>query len=161
MKTTKIKISLSQDGLLPQETMEVATMQLPVFQKGLLKSLGFEKVSANTYVGVLPVFFHLIGKNQEIEFELGVAIPETRKKTVELFQEIVVARMDTGKVVEKSNKSIGRSAPISKKTKTENSKSSVTSSKKKQSPKDKKTPKAKAATNVKKPAKTKVKGKKQ
>lgn len=80
---------------------------------------------------------------------------------MELFQEIVVARMDTEKVVEKSNKSIGRSAPISKKTKTENSKSSVTSSKKKQSPKDKKTPKAKAATNVKKPAKTKVKGKKQ
>ena len=42
MKATKIKVSVSQDGLLPQETAEIATVDFPVFQKKLLKALGFE-----------------------------------------------------------------------------------------------------------------------
>lgn len=86
MKPTKIKISISQDGLLPQKTLDIATLNFPTFQKGFLKSLGFERVDANTYVGVLPISFHLLGKDQEIELELGIAQSEMRKKVMKLFQ---------------------------------------------------------------------------
>ncbi|MGI9553908.1 MAG: hypothetical protein ACR2NC_03200, partial [Thermodesulfobacteriota bacterium] len=84
MKPTKIKVSVSQDGLLPQETAELAVMEYPVFQKKLLKALGFERVDASTFVGVLPVFVHLKEKHQEIEIELGVNLPEMRKKILEV-----------------------------------------------------------------------------
>lgn len=84
MKATKIKVSVSQDGLLPQETAEIATVDFPVFQKKLLKALGFERVDSETFVGVLPVFIHLLDKQQEIEVELGVGLPEMRKKVLEI-----------------------------------------------------------------------------
>jgi len=84
MKPTKIKVSVSQDGLLPEETAELATVDFPVFQKKLLKALGFERVDSETFVGVLPVFIHLSGKHQEIEVELGVGLPEMRKKVMEI-----------------------------------------------------------------------------
>jgi len=84
MKATKIKVSVSQDGLLPQETAEIATVDFPVFQKKLLKALGFERVDSETFVGVLPVFVHLTDKQQEIEMELGVGLPEMRKKVLEI-----------------------------------------------------------------------------
>jgi len=84
MKATKIKVSVSQDGLLPQETAEIATVDFPVFQKKLLKALGFERVDSETFVGVLPVFIHLLDKHQEIEVELGVGLPEMRKKVLEI-----------------------------------------------------------------------------
>ncbi len=84
MKATKIKVSVSQDGLLPQETAEIATVDFPVFQKKLLKALGFERVDSETFVGVLPVFVHLLDKQQEIEVELGVGLPEMRKKVLEI-----------------------------------------------------------------------------
>ena len=84
MKATKIKVSVSQDGLLPQETAEIATVDFPVFQKKLLKALGFERVDSETFVGVLPVFVHLSDKHQEIEVELGVGLPEMRKKVLEI-----------------------------------------------------------------------------
>ena len=84
MKATKIKVSVSQDGLLPQETAEIATVDFPVFQKKLLKALGFERVDSETFVGVLPVFVHLSDKQQEIEVELGVGLPEMRKKVLEI-----------------------------------------------------------------------------
>lgn len=84
MKATKIKVSVSQDGLLPQETAEIATVDFPVFQKKLLKALGFERVDSETFVGVLPVFVHLTDKQQEIEVELGVGLPEMRKKVLEI-----------------------------------------------------------------------------
>lgn len=86
MKPTKIKISVSQDGLLPQKTLDLATLEFPVFQKRLLKALGFERVDSNTFVGVLPVFFHLSDKRQAIELELGVSLPEVRKKLLEILQ---------------------------------------------------------------------------
>ena len=54
MKPTKIKVSVSQDGLLPEETAELASVDFPVFQKKLLKALGFERVDSETFVGVLP-----------------------------------------------------------------------------------------------------------
>ena len=84
MKPTKIKVSVSQDGLLPQETAEIATVDFPVFQKKLLKALGFERVDSETFVGVLPVFVHLADKHQEIEVELGVGLSEMRKKVLEI-----------------------------------------------------------------------------
>jgi len=84
MKPTKIKVSVSQDGLLPEETAEIATVDFPVFQKKLLKALGFERVDSETFVGVLPVFIHLSDKHQEIEVELGVGLPEMRKKVMEI-----------------------------------------------------------------------------
>lgn len=84
MKSTKLKISVSQDGLLPQETADVAVLQFPVLPKKLLKALGFERVDSTTFVGVLPVFVNLGEKEQEIEIELGVTLPEMRKKVIEI-----------------------------------------------------------------------------
>ena len=84
MKSTLLKISVSQDGLLPQETAEIATLEFPTLPKKLLKALGFERVDSKTYVGILPVFINLGEKEQEIEIELGVALPEMRKKIIEI-----------------------------------------------------------------------------
>ncbi len=84
MKSTRLKISISQDGLLPEETTEVATLAFPILPKKLLKALGFERVDMSTYVGVLPVFVNLGDKEQEIEIELGVTLPEMRKKVIEI-----------------------------------------------------------------------------
>ncbi len=84
MKSTRLKISVSQDGLLPQETAEIATLDFPTLPKKLLKALGFERVDSKTYVGVLPVFINLGEKDQEIEIELGVTLPEMRKKIIEI-----------------------------------------------------------------------------
>lgn len=86
MKPTRLKISISQDGLLPQETADVTTIEFPSIPKKLLKALGFERVDSNTFVGVLPVFVNLLEKDQEIEFELGVNLPEMRKKALEIIQ---------------------------------------------------------------------------
>ncbi|MCI0453509.1 MAG: hypothetical protein L0Y68_00760 [Candidatus Dadabacteria bacterium] len=84
MKSTRLKISVSQDGLLPEETAEVATIQFPILPKKLLKALGFERVDTRTYVGVLPVFVNIGQREQEIVVELGVTIPEMRKKVIEV-----------------------------------------------------------------------------
>ena len=84
MKSTRLKISVSQDGLLPQETAEIATLEFPTLPKKLLKALGFERVDSKTYVGVLPVFINLGDKDQEIEIELGVTLPEMRKKIIDI-----------------------------------------------------------------------------
>jgi hypothetical protein len=84
MKSTRLKISVSQDGLLPQETADIATLEFPVLPKKLLKALGFERVDATTFVGVLPVFINLGEKEQEIEIELGVTLPEMRKQVIEI-----------------------------------------------------------------------------
>jgi 3-polyprenyl-4-hydroxybenzoate decarboxylase len=86
MKPTKLKISISQDGLLPQETADITTLEFPSIPKKLLKALGFERVDSNTFVGVLPVFVNLLEKDQEIEFELGVNQPEMRKRALEIIQ---------------------------------------------------------------------------
>lgn len=87
MKSTRIKISVSQDGLLPQESVNVATIEFPLLPKKLLKALGFERVDNTTFVGVMPVFVNLGEKEQEIEIELGVSMPEMRNKILELFEQ--------------------------------------------------------------------------
>ncbi len=86
MKDTLLRISVSQDGLLPEESADVAKIPLPVLPKKLIKALGFERVDANTFVGVVPVFIKLGSKEQEIEIELGVDVPEMRKKIIELIK---------------------------------------------------------------------------
>lgn len=90
MKSTRIKISVSQDGLLPQESVDVATIEFPFIPKKLLRALGFERVDNSTFVGVMPVFLNLDDNEQEIEIELGVSMPEMRKKILELFQPIQI-----------------------------------------------------------------------
>ena len=86
LKETKLKISITQDGMLPEETTEILKFQFPALQKKLLTALGFERVDANTFVGVLPVFINLGPKNQEVELELGVSVPELRKQVVEIIK---------------------------------------------------------------------------
>lgn len=153
MKTTKIKISISQDGLLPQKTMDIAALQFPTFQKGLLKSLGFERVDATTYVGVLPLSFRLLGKQQEIELELGISQSEMRKKVMELFQ-APISRVEIEEVKEAKK----TPAKSTKKTKTESKKpqSKTAAAKKGSFSMARKS----SSTQAKRTAKPKAKGKK-
>jgi hypothetical protein len=111
MKSTRLKISVSQDGLLPQETAEVAVLQFPVLPKKLLKALGFERVDSTTFVGVLPVFVNLGEKEQEIEIELGVTLPEMRKKVIEIVK-IPAKQAPIAKVVKLPKQARGRSKKL-------------------------------------------------
>ncbi len=85
MKSTRIKISISQDGSLSKESVDTVDFQFPVIPKKLLKSMGFEKVDDTTYVGIVSVFLNLLDKEQEIEIELGVEASDARKKILDLF----------------------------------------------------------------------------
>jgi hypothetical protein len=111
MKSTRLKISVSQDGLLPQETADVAILQFPVLPKKLLKALGFERVDSTTFVGVLPVFVNLGEKEQEIEIELGVMLPEMRKKVIEIIK-IPAKRAPMAKVVKLPKQTRSRSKKL-------------------------------------------------
>ena len=82
MKQTTIKISVTQDGLLPEEVTLLGKIFIPPIQKQILRSTGFEKIDDSTYAGVMPVKIIANAKVQEIEFEIG-AIPDFRKKVVE------------------------------------------------------------------------------
>ena len=86
MKSTRIKVSMSQDGSLSKETANTVDFQVPVIPRKLLKSMGFEKVDDTTYVGIMSVFLNLADKNQEIEVELGVEASDTRKKVMDFFR---------------------------------------------------------------------------
>ena len=85
MKSTRIKISISQDGSLSKESVDTVDFQFPVIPRKLLKSMGFEKVDDTTYVGIVSVFLNLLDKEQEIEIELGVEASDARKKILDLF----------------------------------------------------------------------------
>jgi len=164
MKPTKIKVSVSQDGLLPQETAELAILEFPVFQKKLLKALGFERVDATTFVGVLPVFVHLSEKHQEIEIELGVNLPEMRKKILEVLQTPGSQKApEQGEAP--SKKTAKKAAPATKsaKTKAATAKTPATAKAPKAKAKTKTTRAAKSAkttTTSKKTTASKTKGKK-
>lgn len=86
MKSTRIKVSMGQDGSLSKETANTVDFQFPVIPRKLLKSMGFEKVDDTTYVGVMSVFLNLAEKDQEIEVELGVEASDTRKKVMDFFR---------------------------------------------------------------------------
>ena len=60
---------------------------LPVIQKQILRSCGFEKIDDSTFAGVVPIKVTANAKMQEIEFEVG-AIPDFRKKVVEFINEV-------------------------------------------------------------------------
>ena len=159
MKATKIKVSVSQDGLLPQETAELAVLEFPVFQKKLLKALGFERVDASTFVGVLPVFVHLSDKHQEIEIELGVNLPEMRKKILEVL--LTPSSQTVTQTPEEAPKKAERKTTRAKKTKeapakTTKAKKSTTTAKTTKTTKTAKTAKPAAA---KKTTARKTKGK--
>ena len=115
MKSTKIKISVSQDGLLPQESIEVSRIQFPALPKRLLRALGFERVDNTTFVGVMPVFVNTGDKDQEIEVELGVSLPEMREKILELFQRTLSDTKDEPKT-EPEPKKTKKTAKATKKT---------------------------------------------
>lgn len=89
MKPTLIKVSISQDGLLPQQSIQLGETVLQNFPKKLITALDFEKVDDDkkktTFVGILPVFVVIGEKTQEIEMELTVAHPELRNKVVDIF----------------------------------------------------------------------------
>ncbi len=140
MKPTRLKISVSQDGLLPQETAEIATLEFPTLPKKLLKALSFERVDSNTYVGVLPVFINLGGKEQEIEIELGVTLPEMRKKIIEIVK--TPARL----IAAAQDKKIARSKAAKKKE----------SIKQAAATKEKASPAKKSASGLKKPSTAKT-----
>ncbi len=86
MKTTKIKISICQDGSLSEGSVSTIAFQFPVIPKKLLKPMGFEKVDDTTYVGLNPVFLTLLEKDQEIKIEFSVEASEARKKILNLFE---------------------------------------------------------------------------
>lgn len=143
MKPTRIKVSVSQDGLLPQETADVATVEFPALPKKLLRALGFEKVDATTFVGVLPVFVNL-GDEQEIEIELGVGVPEMRKKVLEILtsregDEPAEQKTESDKPEKPDKKKKSTSSGKSAKSKTAKSSGKSESSAKKTKKSDKKT----------------------
>lgn len=121
MKSTRLKISVSQDGLLPQETAEIATLEFPTLPKKLLKALGFERVDSKTYVGVLPVFINLGDKEQEIEIELGVTLPEMRKRVIDIVK-------TPAKLIAVAEEPPKKTAPTARKKKASTSKSATAKS---------------------------------
>ena len=87
MRETTVKISVTQDGLLPEEVTLLGKIFLPAIQKQILRSCGFEKIDDSTFAGVVPIKVTANAKMQEIEFEVG-AIPDFRKKVVEFINEV-------------------------------------------------------------------------
>ena len=55
MRETTVKISVTQDGLLPEEVTLLGKIFLPAIQKQILKSTGFEKIDDSTFAGVVPI----------------------------------------------------------------------------------------------------------
>ena len=163
MKSTRLKISVSQDGLLPQETAEIATLDFPALPKKLLKALGFERVDSRTYVGVLPVFINLGEKDQEIEIELGVTLPEMRKKIIEIVKTparlIAVAQEAKAVSEAKSAKKAAAKTPSEPKTKAAPKTAPKAKTKAKEAPKTKAKTTSKAKPKAKPKPKTTAKTK--
>ncbi|MCY3972759.1 MAG: hypothetical protein OXF52_00900, partial [Candidatus Dadabacteria bacterium] len=118
MKPTSIKISISPDGLLPEQSIELGRTLMPGIPKKLMSALDFEKVDGDrkntTFIGILPVFVVIGEKTQEIEVELTVAHPELRDKVVEIF----TAEPPADPAAKPAVKSAAKSAPAAPKTKT-------------------------------------------
>ncbi|MCY4261934.1 MAG: hypothetical protein OXC97_01230 [Candidatus Dadabacteria bacterium] len=113
MKSTRIKVSISQDGSLSKEFIESVDFEFPLIPKKLLKSMGFEKVDDTTYVGMVSVFLNLLDNEQEIEIELGVEASDARKKILDLFKKGFEGMSGTPEDKEKTSKPV----PKTKKTK--------------------------------------------
>lgn len=113
MKSTRIKVSMSQDGSLSKETANTVDFQFPVIPRKLLRSMGFEKVDDTTYVGIMSVFLNLAEKDQEIEVELGVEASDTRKKVMDFFRKSFQKSEGAA-----SSEAKGKSRPAAKASKT-------------------------------------------
>ena len=146
MKETLVKISVTQDGLLPEEVTLLGTIFLPAIQKQILKSCGFEKIDDATYAGVMPIKVTTNQKTQIIEFEVG-AMTDFRKKVVNFVNQARVLEFETPEppVVEELKK-------ISKRKSTKKSK--LTAKEKKAAAKKKTAAKKTAAKKT--PAKKKA-----
>ncbi|QMU56440.1 MAG: hypothetical protein GKS04_04695 [Candidatus Mycalebacterium zealandia] len=143
MKPTLIKMSISQDGLLPQQSIELGEALLQNFPKKLMSALDFERVDSSgkktTFIGIMPVFVVIGEKTQEIQIELTVAHPELRDKVIEIFT--LKSPSEVQAVAHKT----GKSKPAPK------AKSPSKSKPKAKSAPSKPTPKAKPKPLVKKP----------
>ena len=170
MRETTVKISVTQDGLLPEEVTLLGKIFLPIIQKQILKSTGFEKIDDSTYAGVVPIKITTNAKIQEIEFEVG-AIPDFRKKVVEFVNQVSIQEFIEVKeevVEEKPSKKSKTASTDNKKNKARSEKTKEKKSSKKDTVKKKattkKSPIAKKAetkkTVNKKPVKKKVATKK-
>ena len=146
MKETTVKISVTQDGLLPEEVTVLGTIFLPAIQKQILKSCGFEKIDDATYAGVMPIKVTTNQKTQIIEFEVG-AMTDFRKKVVNFVNQARVLEFEIPEptVVEEPKK-------ISKRKSTKKSK--LTAKEKKAAAKKKTAAKKTAAKKT--PAKKKA-----
>ena len=130
MKSTRIKVSMSQDGSLSKETANTVDFQFPVIPRKLLKSMGFEKVDDTTYVGIMSVFLNLADKNQEIEVELGVEASDTRKKVMDFFRRSFRKDAGTASAAKEKPKSAAKASKTAKSAKpSKTSKTSKTATK--------------------------------
>ena len=96
MRRTTVRISVTQDGLLPEEVTVLGTIFIPAIQKQILRSVGFEAIDkgAGTFTGVMPVKITTNKKLQEIEFEVG-ALSDFRKKVVHFVNDVSLREFDT------------------------------------------------------------------
>ena len=161
MRETTVKISVTQDGLLPEEVTLLGKIFLPAIQKQILKSTGFEKIDDSTFAGVVPIKITTNSKIQEIEFEVG-AIPDFRKKVVEFVNQVSLLEFVKEEPVIEDEKPLKKTKSASSNEKKLKAKSKKTKPKKKSTDIKKLSPKKTTAKKVsakKKPVIKKVKKK--
>ena len=129
MRETTVKISVTQDGLLPEEVTLLGKIFLPVIQKQILKSTGFEKIDDSTFAGVVPIKITTNSKIQEIEFEVG-AIPDFRKKVVEFVNQVSLLEFVKEEPVKEDEKPLKKTKSASTNEKKLKAKSKKAKSKK-------------------------------
>ena len=124
MKRTTVKISVTQDGLLPEEVTVLGTIFLPSIQKRILRSVGFEQIDkgAGTFAGVMPVKITTNKKTQEIEFEVG-SLSDFRKKVVNFVNDVSLREFDT---IEPKTKEVSTKEKESKQKKSKDKKDEKT-----------------------------------
>ena len=161
MRETTVKISVTQDGLLPEEVTLLGKIFLPAIQKQILKSTGFEKIDDSTFAGVVPIKITTNSKIQEIEFEVG-AIPDFRKKVVEFVNQVSLLEFVKEQPVIEDEKPLKKTKSASSNEKKLKAKSKKIKPKKKSTDIKKLSPKKTTAKKVsakKKPVIKKVKKK--
>ena len=161
MRETTVKISVTQDGLLPEEVTLLGKIFLPAIQKQILKSTGFEKIDDSTFAGVVPIKITTNSKIQEIEFEVG-GIPDFRKKVVEFVNQVSLLEFVKEEPVIEDEKPLKKTKSASSNEKKLKAKSKKIKPKKKSTDIKKLSPKKTTAKKVsakKKPVIKKVKKK--
>ena len=147
MRETTVKISVTQDGLLPEEVTLLGQIFLPAIQKQILKSTGFEKIDDSTFAGVVPIKITTNSKIQEIEFEVG-AIPDFRKKVVEFVNQVSLLEFVKEEPVKEEEKPLKKSKSEPSNKKKVNTKSKKSSKKTKSSDTEKAAAKKTAAKKM-------------